>query len=83
MRFNYDAYEKVYPRKKKTDQNIDSAVDGYKPTAKDKGKDPNDKEEVAENKAPDPEEKKAEPEKAQPDPSQEDISQKPKEKEGD
>ena len=32
MKFNYDAYEKVYPRKEAAPV-IDSAVDGYTPTA--------------------------------------------------
>lgn len=81
MRFNYDAYSKVFP-KKEPEEKIDSAVEGYTPTADDKGKE-TPPEKVAEEN--DIAAKKdtseagaapAQPEKAQPEGSQEDISQK-------
>ena len=37
MRFPYEAYEKVYPKTEPAPA-IDSAVEGYTPTADDKGK---------------------------------------------
>ena len=69
MRFPYDAYEKVYP---KTDPApaIDSAVEGYTPTADDKGKAAEVKTASEEGAAP----AQAE-EQPQPEVSQEDISQ--------
>ena len=66
MRFNYDNYAKVFP-KTEPEPEIDSAVEGYTPTAEDKGK------EAAEEPASDVAEP-AQPEEAQPEP-QEDISQ--------
>lgn len=66
MRFNYDAYEKVFP-KTDPEPEIDSAVEGYTPTAEDKGKEA--AEELASEVA-----EPAQPDEAQPDP-QEDISQ--------
>ena len=66
MRFNYDNYAKVFP-KTDPEPEIDSAVEGYTPTAEDKGK------EAAEDSASEVAEP-AQPDEAQPDP-QEDISQ--------
>lgn len=66
MRFNYDNYKKVFP-KTDPEPEIDSAVEGYTPTAEDKGK------EAAEETASDVAEP-AQPEEVQPEP-QEDISQ--------
>ena len=66
MRFNYDNYEKVFP-KTDPEPEIDSAVEGYTPTAEDKGK------EAAETNASEVVEP-AQPEEVQPD-AQEDISQ--------
>lgn len=66
MRFNYDNYAKVFP-KTDLEPEIDSAVEGYTPTADDKGK------EAAEEPASEVAEP-AQPDEAQPDP-QEDISQ--------
>lgn len=66
MRFDYDKYEKVFP-KTDPEPEIDSAVEGYTPTAEDKGK------EAAEEPASDVAEP-AQPEEVQPEP-QEDISQ--------
>ena len=41
MRFNFDAYEKVYPAEKEIQPDIESAVDTFKPTATEKaGGDP-------------------------------------------
>lgn len=37
MRFDYDKYAKVFP-KTDPEPEIDSAVEGYTPTAEDKGK---------------------------------------------
>ena len=66
MKFNYDNYAKVFP-KTDPEPEIDSAVEGYTPTAEDKGK------EAAEDSASEVAEP-AQPDEAQPDP-QEDISQ--------
>lgn len=66
MRFDYNKYAKVFP-KTEPEEVIDSAVEGYTPTAEDKGK------EAAETTASDMAEP-AQPEEVQPE-SQEDISQ--------
>ena len=66
MRFDYDKYAKVFP-KTDPEPEIDSAVEGYTPTAEDKGK------EAAETTASEVAEP-AQPEEVQPE-SQEDISQ--------
>ena len=66
MRFDYDKYAKVFP-KTEPEEVIDSAVEGYTPTAEDKGK------EAAETPASEVVEP-AQPEEVQTD-AQEDISQ--------
>ena len=68
MRFPYEAYEKVFPKSEPAPA-IDSAVEGYTPTADDKGK-----EEAASVPASD-EGAPAQAEQPQPENSQEDISQ--------
>ena len=70
MRFPYDAYEKVYPKTEPAPA-IDSAVEGYTPTAEDKGKAADVKPASEEGAAPAQAEEQPQPEVA----SQEDISQ--------
>lgn len=77
MKFNYDLYEKTFPKTEPAPE-VDSAVDGYTPTAEEaKGVKPDL---AAVKIASDPAEP-AQPEKTQPEPIAEDISQPTNEKE--